>query len=207
MVSPRSSSPRRLSTAVTTILFLILCPSAAPKDPFTICDKNVFGAPNPYDCEQAMFWIPYINAPASSSRDAKAMRLFSEPQLQKPPFKEIVKNQKYAPRGIEQLPKVWKYLAAVTQPYQPRVHYPVTVKGEFVAGIYIFTSDSLFNSNLMNPYLAEGKIIAPPGGPYLSRLSTEMSNSADNGSMPNRSSIASSGLLLNIHNRPFISVV
>lgn len=117
MVWHRSSRPRRLSTAITTILLLISCTSAAPKDPFTVCDKNVFGAPNPYDCEQAMFWIPYINAPASSSRDAKAMRIFSEPQLQKPPFKEIVKDQVYAPRGIEQLPKVWKYRTC-----EPRNH-------------------------------------------------------------------------------------
>ena len=82
---------------------------SAYDDKFTICDSETFGTPNPNDCAQAMFWIPYINAPASQSPDAKALRVFSEPQYQDPPFKEIIKTQKYAPRGIEQVPKVWKY--------------------------------------------------------------------------------------------------
>ena len=82
---------------------------AAYDDKFTVCDSETFGTPNPNDCAQAMFWIPYINAPASQSPDARAMRVFSELQYQNPPFKDIIKTQKFVPRGIEQVPRIWKY--------------------------------------------------------------------------------------------------
>ncbi|KAL8649329.1 MAG: hypothetical protein Q9210_004463 [Variospora velana] len=75
-----------------TLLLLIECILAAPPDRNTLSNKNVFGTPDPADCAQAMFWIPYLNAPASTSQDAKAPWLFSEPQFQNPPFKKTIKN-------------------------------------------------------------------------------------------------------------------
>ena len=72
-----------------------------------LCDKDLFGAPKLEDCYQAMFWIPYINQPAKDSPDAKAFRVFAEPQFLNPPF-SAVKNP-YAPKAIVQLPKIWKH--------------------------------------------------------------------------------------------------
>ena len=72
-----------------------------------LCDKDRFGTPSAEDCYQAMFWVPYINQPARDSADAKAPRLFAEPQYLNPPF-HAVKNA-YAPKAIVQLPKIWKY--------------------------------------------------------------------------------------------------
>lgn len=72
-----------------------------------LCDKDLFGSPNIKDCYEAMFWIPYINAPVKDTPDAKALRIFAEPQFLDPPFK-AVKNP-FAPKAIVQLPKVWKF--------------------------------------------------------------------------------------------------
>ena len=103
--------PRRMITIARILsLLLFVENTVAPKpDPWSICSANVFGTPDPNDCAQAIFWIPYINAPASASPDAKKFRLFSEPRLQDPPFKAVIESQLYAPLGIEQLPKIFKH--------------------------------------------------------------------------------------------------
>lgn len=59
------------------------------------------------DCYEAMFRIPYSNAPAKDTPDAKALRVFAKPQYLSPPFK-AVKNP-YALKAIVQLPKCWKH--------------------------------------------------------------------------------------------------
>lgn len=56
-----------------------------------ICDKDLFGIPDPEDCAEAMFWIPYMNIPASASADAKAPGIFAEQQFLQPPFGAITK--------------------------------------------------------------------------------------------------------------------
>ena len=100
------------SFAPWTLLYFFLVNSAVaspnplPANPL-LCDKNLFGAPKLEDCYQAMFWIPYINQPAKDSPDAKASRMFAEPQFLNPPF-NVVKNH-YAPKAIVQLPKIWKH--------------------------------------------------------------------------------------------------
>ena len=89
--------------------FLIHCAATGPSplqvDP-PLCDKDLFGTPRLEDCYKAMFWIPYINSPAKDTPDAKALRIFAEPQFHSPPFKAL-KNPS-APKAIVQLPKIWK---------------------------------------------------------------------------------------------------
>lgn len=90
--------------------FLIQSAIATPNPLQTnqlLCDKDSYGTPSAEDCYQAMFWVPYINQPARDSADAKAPRLFAEPQYLNPPF-SAVKNA-YAPKAIVQLPKIWKH--------------------------------------------------------------------------------------------------
>ena len=72
-----------------------------------LCDKDLFGRPKLEDCYQAMFWIPFINPPGNDSPDARAIRIFAEPQYLDPPFK-AVKNP-LSPKAIVQLPKIWKH--------------------------------------------------------------------------------------------------
>lgn len=192
--------------------FLLVHSAIASPNPLQVeqplCDKNMFGKPNIQDCYQALFWIPYANAPARDSPDAKAKRLFAEPQYLDPPFK-AVKNP-YAPKAIVQLPKIWKYgscqIALVTQPYdkpyqksyvkaeftekwsdivnqvlrlrpclQPKKGLDQTPQGGYTplivtqsrpAGLYMYTTDSLFNAQMSN-YMASGKVITPPKIPRL----------------------------------------
>ncbi len=72
----------------------------------TLCDGGMFGAPNPHDCYDAMFSVPYRNVPGLDSPDAKATRIFAEPQYLSPPFSAL--ENAYAPKAIVQLPKMWK---------------------------------------------------------------------------------------------------
>ena len=67
-----------------------------------ICDDNLFGSPNPDDCDTAMRWIPY--ADGSFLSRAGKFQVFSEPRFT---GFESVENKKYRPRAIVQLPKVW----------------------------------------------------------------------------------------------------
>ena len=85
----------------------LLCLSILHTATAILCDKDLYGTPNMQDCYEAMFWIPYINPPARDSPEAKAFRIFAEPQFQSPPF-GAVKNP-YAPNAIVQLPKIWKH--------------------------------------------------------------------------------------------------
>lgn len=99
-----------LLKGATMSLILVHCAAASPNplqaDP-PLCSKDLFGSPQPNDCYQAMFWIPYINAPARHSPDAAAPRIFAEPRFLSPPF-GAAKNP-YAPKAIVQLPKIWKF--------------------------------------------------------------------------------------------------
>ena len=96
---------------LASLWFFLIHSVIATPNPFQanqlLCDKDIFGTPSAEDCYQAMFWIPYMNPPARDSADAKAPRLFAEPQYLNPPF-SAVKNA-YAPKAIVQLPKIWKY--------------------------------------------------------------------------------------------------
>ncbi|CAF9917860.1 MAG: hypothetical protein ALECFALPRED_000385 [Alectoria fallacina] len=219
-----------------TLLYVFLVNSAiASPNPLQVnpplCDKDLFGAPKLEDCYQAMFWIPYINQPAKDSPDAKAFRVFAEPQFLNPPF-SAVKNP-YAPKAIVQLPKIWKHgscqIALVLQPYDRRDGRPPQLKPEFrekwsdvvnqvlrlrpclqpqrgleqtpqggytaliitqsrLAGLYMYTTDSRFNTETMTPYMANGKMIEPPITPRFlatlpsngtfSGLSLDLSNSS-----------------------------
>lgn len=92
------------------MVFLTRCALTSPNPlqvDYPLCDKDLFGTPKMEDCYQAMFWIPYINRPAKDTPDARAPRIFAEPQFLVPPFK-AVKNP-YAPKAIVQLPKIWKH--------------------------------------------------------------------------------------------------
>ena len=97
-------------------------PNPLQVDP-PLCDKDLFGTPRVEDCYEAMFWIPYINKPAKDTPDAKALRIFAEPQFLDPPFK-AVKNP-YAPKAIVQLPKIWKFrmLNRMRSPKKPDVSF------------------------------------------------------------------------------------
>ena len=102
------STPRMLTWVLLS--FLIYSAVAMPNElqaSSPICNRDLFGTPDAQDCYQAMFWVPYINQPARDSGDAKATRVFAEPQYLTPPF-GAVKNA-YAPKAIVQLPKIWKY--------------------------------------------------------------------------------------------------
>lgn len=163
----------------------------------------MYGTPNIQDCYEAMFWIPYINTPGRDSPEAKAFRIFAEPQFQTLPF-SAVKNQ-YAPNAIVQLPKIWKHgscnIALVLQPYgsppkpkpvfrerwsdivhqvlklRPCLHpkggspqggySPLIITQSRPAGLYIYTTDSLFNKRTMMDYMTKGKIVTPPTLPGL----------------------------------------
>ena len=99
------------SMRLASLWFFLIQSAIATPNPLQanqlLCDKDSFGTPSAEDCYQAMFWVPYINQPARDSADAKAPRLFAEPQYLNPPF-SAVKNA-YAPKAIVQLPKIWKY--------------------------------------------------------------------------------------------------
>ena len=82
------------------IQFTIATPNPLQVDP-PQCDKELYGSPKIEDCNQAFFWIP------KSGSDTVSNQVFAEPQLLNPPFK-AVKNR-FAPRAIIQLPKIFKY--------------------------------------------------------------------------------------------------
>ncbi|CAD6587387.1 MAG: hypothetical protein ASARMPRED_003080 [Alectoria sarmentosa] len=217
-----------------TLLYFFLVNSAvaSPKPlpaNLPLCDKNLFGAPKLEDCYQAMFWIPYINQPAKDSPDAKASRMFAEPQFLNPSF-NAVKNP-YAPKAIVQLPKIWetwrgdqppelkpefreKWSDVVNQVLrlrpclQPPKGLEQTPQGRYApliitqsrpAGLYMYTTDSRFNTVTMTPYMATGKLIEPPMIPRY--VGTSSSNGTFSGlslHLSNSSSEISSTPMLDI---------
>lgn len=70
----------------------------------------LFGIPNHQDCVNAFNQIPYALSPTHFG--AQGYRLFSEPQFLLPPFKGV--NNRYRPKAIVQLPKLWRY-SMITQ--------------------------------------------------------------------------------------------
>lgn len=109
-----------LATAISALIALTMIQSPlvnAQEDqtegelgagPTPLCDKNVYGTPNIEDCKTAMTWIPYIDLPRGFKRnEATAFRTFAEPHFMTPPF-SLVKNE-WAPKAIQQLPKIWKH--------------------------------------------------------------------------------------------------
>ena len=71
-----------------------------------LCSAAVFGAPPWDDCIAAFSRIPfagnYITVP-----DAKFFQLFGEPQYFLPKFGPV--TNRYAPRPINQIPKIWQF--------------------------------------------------------------------------------------------------
>lgn len=70
-----------------------------------ICSVKDYGLPNHEDCIMAFRQMPYAHDP--SVYDARGYRLYSEPQLLLHPFHSVV--NRYRPRAIVQLPKIWRY--------------------------------------------------------------------------------------------------
>jgi len=100
------------NVALLYIFLLCTCSGGALQAPSrgagsVFCDRVRFGTPNPEDCKEAMFWIPYHNKPASTYSDAKAFRLYVEPRRLDPPFRDV--KDPYPPRAIVQMPRIWKY--------------------------------------------------------------------------------------------------
>lgn len=70
-----------------------------------VCNVGIYGLPNHGDCITAFQQIPFALAPAAYSAGASV--LYSEPQFLRPPFTAV--SNRYAPRPINQLPKIWRY--------------------------------------------------------------------------------------------------
>ncbi len=81
---------------------LIVHPCRAVK---SICSVRDYGIPNHGDCIATFNQIPYATNPTSF--EGEGVRLFSEPQNLLNPFDKV--SNKYRPRPIIQLPKIWIY--------------------------------------------------------------------------------------------------
>ena len=88
----------------TLLSFLLMQVALATPNPLQVqpprCDKDFYGSPKIEDCNQAFFWIP-------KGPNAATNQIFAEPQLMDPPFKAL--ENVHAPKGIIQLPKIFKY--------------------------------------------------------------------------------------------------
>lgn len=69
------------------------------------CDANIYGLPFDPDCASAIKRIPY--AMERENHDITAPHWFVEPQQMRRPFDYL--ENKYRPKNIIQLPKIWKY--------------------------------------------------------------------------------------------------
>lgn len=82
----------------------MFCHCAAIPEPF--CSEAIFGVPSGGDCLAAFSKIPFAGN-FRTSHDANSFQLFGEPQYLSPPFGAVV--NRYAPRPINQLPKMWQF--------------------------------------------------------------------------------------------------
>ncbi|MCJ1456316.1 hypothetical protein MMC28_006677 [Mycoblastus sanguinarius] len=71
-----------------------------------LCNPEIYGIPDPADCLNAYYEIPYANQPPATS-PAQQRQLFCEPQFLSPPFKSVL--NRYSPLPIVQLPKIWRH--------------------------------------------------------------------------------------------------
>lgn len=69
------------------------------------CDANIYGLPFDSDCVSAINKIPY--AMEREDHDITAPHWFVEPQQMQRPFDYF--DNKYRPKSIIQLPKIWKH--------------------------------------------------------------------------------------------------
>lgn len=78
-----------------------------------VCLADIYGVPNYRDCMQARLSMPFARDPGGRSYPRRP-ELFSEPQYLLPPFTRI--HNRYQPRPISQLPKIWRYSTLVSNP-------------------------------------------------------------------------------------------
>ena len=82
---------------------MVVAPPAA-----MLCDKELFGTPNPADCVEAIRWIPYFGLPIERN-PATAIRTFVEPQFLDPPFSPVKNDFRLGKYALVQLPKIWSH--------------------------------------------------------------------------------------------------
>jgi len=70
------------------------------------CNIGIYGVPDYGDCMQAFSQIPYAQE-RPSQYDSNSFQLYAEPQYMVPPFCSVY--NRYRPRPINQLPKIWRY--------------------------------------------------------------------------------------------------
>jgi len=70
------------------------------------CNIEIYGVPNYADCVHAFSQIPYA-LHERSSYYARSYQLYAEPQYMHSPFGAV--SNRYRPRPINQLPKIWRY--------------------------------------------------------------------------------------------------
>ena len=73
-----------------------------------LCDRELFGTPNPADCVEAIRWIPYFGFPIERG-PATASRTFVEPQFLDPPFSPVKNYYSLEKYALVQLPKIWSH--------------------------------------------------------------------------------------------------
>ena len=75
----------------------------------TLCHSGIYGTPAVLHCQEALSWIPFanINPRTKAYPISREFRYFAEPQHMVPPFSSL--NNIARPKGIVQLPKIWKY--------------------------------------------------------------------------------------------------
>lgn len=81
-----------------------------------VCYAGLYVIPDYRDCLSAWHSMPFAMAP-SCSDDAKRYQLYTEPQYLLPPFTDVI--NRYKPRSINQLPKIWRY-SKLMRPFSPR---------------------------------------------------------------------------------------
>ena len=102
----RRSSCTMPRTHDAEFIYLLLFLSCRPLAASEVCNRGIYGVPSHVDCVQAFTKIPYTQAP-ESQHESSSRELFSEPQYLVPPFGGVI--NRYRPKPINQLPKIWRY--------------------------------------------------------------------------------------------------
>lgn len=96
--------PLRSRSGICMLILMLRVCSAAQPQPF--CSTAIYGIPNYRDCVSALRSMPFAQEP-STSINSRRFQLWSEPQYLQTPFAAVY--NRYKPRPINQLPKIWRY--------------------------------------------------------------------------------------------------